>query len=424
MLLTQPSISSSYAVLEYGRHLAHFQATVLMIQYTNSTNPYVSRVYVNDLRETLKIYQRGGASNLSLPAMAQLPNLQSKIAHFSFLLLCFLEAQKVGAEVEDPILREPMTMSSSHSACSGDDPSLYFRPLIGILSQPGDGDGGVLIKRMGWNSSKVSYIAASYVKFVEMGGARAVPLIYDEPLDILLLKFAAINGILFPGGGASLQDGPFYRLAEKLFKMALEENDKGNYFPMFGTCLGFELLCIIVSQDHDVMEKFSAKGQPSPLYFKNDWSKQRNMFKGFSSRLIEKVGTDSLAMENHQYGVSPESFMANEALSSFFRILTTSPDKNKKVYVSTIEGRKYPVTGVQWHPEKNAFEWGLSSIPHSLEAIQVTQNVASFLVSEARKCNHTASLEDEEKFLIYNYSPYYSGKDGIGHFDQSYVFVQ
>ena len=30
--------------------------------------------------------------------------------------------------------------------------------------------------------------------------------------------------------------------------MALDENDNGNYFPVFGTCLGFELLCVIVSQ--------------------------------------------------------------------------------------------------------------------------------------------------------------------------------
>lgn len=315
-------------------------------------------------------------------------------------------------------------MSSSQFSCSGDDPSLHFRPLIGILSQPGDGDGGLLIERMGWNSTNVSYIAASYVKFVEMGGARAVPLIYNEPLDTLLLKFAAINGILFPGGSASLRDGPFYRIAEKLFKMALEENDKGNYFPVFGTCLGFELLCIIVTQDHRLLERFSAKWQPSSLYFKNDWSKQRNMFKWFPSRLIEKIGTEPLAMENHQFGISPERFAANEALSSFFRVLTTSPDKNDKIYVSTVEGRKYPVTGVQWHPEKNAFEWGVSSIPHSAEAVQVCQSVANFLVSEARRSNHRPSLEDEEKFLIYNYSPYYTGKDGTGHFDQAYVFVQ
>jgi hypothetical protein len=32
-------------------------------------------------------------------------------------------------------------------------------------------------------------------------------------------KFAAINGILFPGGATSLDDNPFYQTAEKLFKV-------------------------------------------------------------------------------------------------------------------------------------------------------------------------------------------------------------
>ena len=30
--------------------------------------------------------------------------------------------------------------------------------------------------------------------------------------------------------------------------------------------------------------------------------------------------------------------------------------------------------------QKNAFEWGLSMIPHSEDAVQVTQHVANFLV--------------------------------------------
>ncbi|KAH7280475.1 hypothetical protein KP509_37G069300 [Ceratopteris richardii] len=352
--------------------------------------------------------------------------LQKRKTIFFILVFYLSNAYKLnGSFKTENILRmkDPINMQSSFHSCD-DCATSHTRPLVGILSQPGDGDGGNIIKRMGWNSSNVSYIAASYVKFVEMGGARAVPLIYNEPIDTLLMKFAAINGILFPGGSASLKDGPFYRTAEKLFKMALEENDNGDYFPVFGTCLGFELLCIIVSQDHNVLERFSARAQPSTLLFKNDWSKQRNMFKWFPSRLIDKIGMEALAMENHQYGISPEKFKANKLLSSFFRVLTTSLDKNNKVYVSTVEGRDYPVTGVQWHPEKNAFEWGVSTIPHSAEAIQVCQSVANFLVSEARKSNHTRSLEVEKNFLIYNHSPHYTGKDGNKNFEQSYVFVQ
>lgn len=83
------------------------------------------------------------------------------------------------------------TMSPSQP--SGDVP-LNRRPLIGILSQPGDGTdhetkltsapGGGLdheTKRTTEADDGTSYIAASYVKFVECGGARVVPLIYNEP---------------------------------------------------------------------------------------------------------------------------------------------------------------------------------------------------------------------------------------------------
>mgnify|MGYP006950779543 CR=1 FL=1 len=65
------------------------------------------------------------------------------------------------------------------------NPTVNSRPLIGIPSQPGDGDGGLITRRNGWNQSSVSYIPASYVKFVEMGGARAIPLLYNEPEPVL-----------------------------------------------------------------------------------------------------------------------------------------------------------------------------------------------------------------------------------------------
>ncbi|GKC89116.1 gamma-glutamyl hydrolase 2-like protein isoform X1, partial [Tanacetum coccineum] len=49
-----------------------------------------------------------------------------------------------------------------------------FGPIIGILSHPSDGASGRLN-----DAPNVSYIAASYVKFVESAGARVIPLIYN-----------------------------------------------------------------------------------------------------------------------------------------------------------------------------------------------------------------------------------------------------
>jgi hypothetical protein len=62
------------------------------------------------------------------------------------------------------------------------------RPLIGILSQPTCGEKMKESER-NWDSassSNRSCIAASYVKFVESGGARAVPILYNEPEHSLI----------------------------------------------------------------------------------------------------------------------------------------------------------------------------------------------------------------------------------------------
>ncbi|MBA0791915.1 hypothetical protein Gohar_027977, partial [Gossypium harknessii] len=113
------------------------------------------------------------------------------------------------------------------------------------------------------------------------------------------------------------------------------------------------------------------------------------------------------------YGISPEKLQNTPNLSRFFKILTTSTDKNNKVYVSTAEAHGYPVTAFQWHPEKNAFESGLSMIPHSDDAIEVTQHVANFFIREARRSLNRPAAQKVRDSLIYNYRPTYRGKAGV-----------
>jgi len=86
----------------------------------------------------------------------------------------------------------PSQRWSSSSASGGEAAVVNSRPLVGILSQPGDGMEYSLTSD--WNAMgekplppnyTTSYIAASYVKFVEAGGGRVVPLIYNEPEEVL-----------------------------------------------------------------------------------------------------------------------------------------------------------------------------------------------------------------------------------------------
>eukprot|EP00271_Cylindrocystis_brebissonii_P007129 TRINITY_DN20296_c0_g1_i1.p1 TRINITY_DN20296_c0_g1~~TRINITY_DN20296_c0_g1_i1.p1 ORF type:complete len:363 (+),score=37.14 TRINITY_DN20296_c0_g1_i1:143-1231(+) len=308
-------------------------------------------------------------------------------------------------------------------------PLRNFQPIIGILSQPGDGDGGEAIHK---NDGKLhsmavgnfSYIAASYVKWAEMGGARVIPILYNEPEDIIRQKFHAVNGLIFPGGGTELVDNQFYRTSKLIWKMILEANDAGDYFPVQATCLGMELVSILASEDMNILESdaFDSHDQPSSLKFVGNWAKDRYMFGWMTQDLLRKVQETNITMENHGDGTTVERFRSNQKLCDFFTILTTSEDRQGKVYVSTIEAVDYPIYGTQWHPEKNCFEWGLDGIPHSADAVAVTQAAANFFVNEARRSGHQATSEEINRFLIYNYVPIFSGKDGKGFFDQSYVF--
>lgn len=299
--------------------------------------------------------------------------------------------------------------------CPAADPQLNYRPVIGILSHPGDGASGRLN-----NATNASYIAASYVKFVESAGARVIPLIYNEPRKILYEKLNLVNGMLFTGGWA--KSGLYFEVVESIFKNVLSKNDAGDHFPLLAICLGFELLTMAVSQDNNVLEKFNAADQASTLQFMRNIDINGTIFQRFSPALLKKLSTDCLVMQNHHYGISPEKFLKNENLCSFFEILTTSEDTDNKVYVSTVKAHRYPVTAVQWHPEKNAFEWGLSMIPHSDDAIQVTQHVANFFIGEARKSMNRPSARKVLDNLVYNYSPTYCGKAGKGY-DEVYIFA-
>ncbi|XP_057795981.1 gamma-glutamyl hydrolase 2-like isoform X2 [Salvia miltiorrhiza] len=294
--------------------------------------------------------------------------------------------------------------------------NLNFRPVIGILSHPGDGASGRLN-----NAPNVSYIAASYSKFVESAGARVIPLIYNEPWEVLYGKLSLVNGVIFTGGWA--KKGLYAEVVESIFKEVLRKNDAGDHYPLLAICLGFELVIKIVSEDNMILERFNAVDQASTLQFVENINMNGTVFHRFPPTLLKKLSTDCLVMQHHKFGISPEKFQNNKRLSSFFKILATSADEDGKVYVSTVQARRYPVTGVQFHPEKNSFEWGLQGIPHSEDAVQVTQHIANFLVREARMSSNRPSSKEVLDNLIYNYTPTYCGKSGSLSLSLSLHFV-
>ncbi|KAL4580452.1 hypothetical protein LXL04_016646 [Taraxacum kok-saghyz] len=259
-----------------------------------------------------------------------------------FLISLCKHVSSAKASPESTVVLPSNSVSRLSSTCPTPDSKLNFRPIIGILSHPGDGASGRLN-----NATNASYIAASYVKFVESAGARVIPLIYNEPPEILQSKLNLVNGVLFTGGWA--KSGLYADVVEGIFKQVLKKNNEGDQFPLLAICLGFELLTMIVSKNNKILEQFSASDQASTLQFMTNI--EGTVFQRFPPDLLAKLSTDCLVMQNHKYGISPEKFQENINLCSFFKILTTSTDQDNKVYVSTVQSQRYPITAVQWHPE-------------------------------------------------------------------------
>jgi len=220
--------------------------------------------------------------------------------------------------------------------------------VIGILSQtifkPKRDKYGI--------ANYTSYIMAAYVRFLEGSGARVVPLLMNEAEEVTLKKMEMINGVLIPGGG-----GNYDRIGKLVLKKAMEINDNGGFFPIWGTCLGFEFLTANATSSHEmpVLEIIHAKKVSLPIKFTKRPSETK-MFcpMGEAAADLEK---DNYFINMHQYSVRPQTFAADAKLKEFWDVTSTSVSPDGQTFVATIEAKNYPFMATMFHPEKIAHQW-------------------------------------------------------------------
>jgi gamma-glutamyl hydrolase len=215
----------------------------------------------------------------------------------------------------------------------------------------------------------------------------------------------------------------------------MSEAAAGGFFPVYGVCLGFEALSIaLAGGNRSLLTHFDAEDTAAPLLF-TPAARKSQLYGRMGERVLRTLEDKPYARESHSWGVSLESLMASRPLAEAVDVLSLSADNTDgKVYVSSWEHRRAPVWATQFHPEKNAFEWGDAlAIPHDGRAVvALTQAFANVFVDAARRAGpgHGVSLEAEGKgalddLLIYNTPPVFTGRhDGPDppFFDQAYVF--
>ncbi|KRX09916.1 hypothetical protein PPERSA_05308 [Pseudocohnilembus persalinus] len=289
--------------------------------------------------------------------------------------------------------------------------SINTTPYIGIWSQPSSYDDE------GYPSDEYSYIAASYVKYIEMAGARVIPVLYDGDQEYYDNLLNQLNGVLFTGGDADISKGTtFGTNAQYFYNKVKELNDKGTYFPLWGTCMGFQLLMNLANNLDDTLTHIDGDGGVNHVIsIQNPGTLYANM----PQILQENAQQYTIQYFNHQWCVSIDTYNKNKNLKNFYNLLATAANDDGDEFVTTIQAYNYPFYGVQFHPEKANFEWKVPA-NHTLDAVLNSQYYADFFVQECRQNNQQFISEElADSMVIYNFQPVHLESSS---FEQIYFF--
>ena len=221
--------------------------------------------------------------------------------------------------------------------------------VVGIVSVPLTPD------KKFFNVCGDSYLAHSHIVWLKSRNIE--PLIIPYNSTDLKKYFKSIDGLYFPSGGAFAGTQiEYYNCCKTLFYMAMKENDRGNYFPIWGCCMGFQQMIIIADGNDNVdnlLTKFNSfDNLLCKIKFTSDAEHSR-IIKGIDTNITKKLTRKKSSLNNHKLGISLRKFKDNKKLMEFFKIIGTSRDRNNKEFVAIIEARHYPFYAVQWHPERN-----------------------------------------------------------------------
>ena len=82
-------------------------------------------------------------------------------------------------------------------------------------------------------------------------------------------------------------------------------------------------------------------------------------------------------------------------------------DHENQEFIGMIEAKNAPIFGVQFHPEKNSFEFFKEVYPHDTDGVFAMTFLSNFLVNLSKKNGNVFPPEELNKRLIYNWPPVY-----------------
>jgi gamma-glutamyl hydrolase len=197
----------------------------------------------------------------------------------------------------------------------------------------------------------------NYVKWIELSGAKAVIIPYDS--KNILKHLEPLNGVVWTGG--SSRKHTYLNNLYLCYQAIKQYNDNGRKFPIWGTCLGFEIL--ILFSMHSPSTHLFEYIQKHPLNTNRPLTLKKSRMKSwFSKSLLTQMENEPCVQHHHKLGFD---------IVPLPHIDIVSIDTN---FINMIEYKDYPFYGVQFHPER----------PFSDLSYQVSYELSCFLNHECK----------------------------------------
>lgn len=170
--------------------------------------------------------------------------------------------------------------------------------------------------------------------------------------------------------------------------MGIKINQK-DVFPIWGTCLGFESLIFALGNYKLKTFRVKTKNQSIPISW-DPVNYPGSVFKKVLRKSVaEAMASTSITYFTHQFAFDKDEFERTPELKDVNVVAFYKKDGRR--VAAAIQHKKYPIFGVQFHPEKILFE------SHQVVKKKLTKE-SSMAAQELSRILFNYALKSEQEF--------------------------
>jgi gamma-glutamyl hydrolase len=205
-----------------------------------------------------------------------------------------------------------------------------------------------------------------------------VSIIYKGDHATEMAKLDKINGILYAGGEDNMD---YWIWARGIYDYVKQQNIEGNFYPQWGTCLGFQMLMM-----YESINGLASRGDyvnthyPEPLTFTMK-PEDSAVFGGLTETQIAALQKESISYLSHHNGYDPALFETDIGIKNFFNLVATQKAEDGLEFATAIEGKDFPFYGIQFHAEKEFLSFAPEyHFNHAEDSEAINRHYADFFV--------------------------------------------